>query len=170
LTAGTVRIRRKGGAVQDLPLHPTLVAELRAWGKGATRGPLFPGGRGGALSDEGISEMFRTFAQGELQIMCTGHQLRPTFATTLSCSGADLKDIQRLLGHASVKTTEIYVEPDDRSAAQALQLLPSSWGQLPSLAVGQSEAQDGRQEPGPSRRASLRWAALLLLLVNTNEL
>jgi site-specific recombinase XerD len=49
-----------------------------------------------AIRSEGITK----------QASC--HTLRHTFATRLLQNGYDIRTIQKLLGHADVKTTEIY--------------------------------------------------------------
>jgi site-specific recombinase XerD len=158
-------IRRKGGNEQHVPLHQALVAELHSYKGTATKGDLFRSWRGGPLGAHGISEMFRVFIQGELGINCTAHQLRHTFATTLLRQGADLLAIQKLLGHASVKTTQIYADIEDSAPARALELLPSAWSQPPAdtppAAGPNSTAPAERSEPPP---AQISWEALTFLL------
>ena len=83
-------------------LRPRLVA-------GRVEGALFVNARGGRLSRMGLWKILRRWATpAGLADRVTPHVLRHCFATHLLQGGADLRAVQELLGHADIRTTQIY--------------------------------------------------------------
>lgn len=113
-----MRIKGKGGKERMVPALALVSRSIEAYMQAcpyplAGEGPLFVGARGGPLSPRLIQlAMARLREELTLPETATPHALRHSFATHLLSAGADLRQIQELLGHASLSTTQIYTEVD----------------------------------------------------------
>lgn len=76
---------------------------------------LFLNHRGQQLTRQGLWLIIKAYAQqADLHTVVTPHTLRHSFAAHKLHSGSDLQEVQRLLGHANISTTQIYTHlPDD---------------------------------------------------------
>lgn len=67
-----------------------------------------------ALPERAVQRLVRKTAKAAgLEKTVTPHVLRHTLATTLLRRGGDIRFIQRILGHASIATTQVYTHLDD---------------------------------------------------------
>jgi integrase/recombinase XerD len=70
---------------------------------------LFLSRRGQRLRREAIWELVKKYAlRADAPAAIGPHTLRHSFATHLLAGGADLRQVQEMLGHASIATTQIY--------------------------------------------------------------
>src|SRR5258705_1306333 len=113
-----LRVVGKGGKERMVPVLPIAIAAVDRY-RALCPYPLEPsdtlfrGAKGGPLSPRLIQlAMERLRAGLGLPTTATPHSLRHSFATHLLSAGADLRQIQELLGHASLSTTQIYTEVD----------------------------------------------------------
>jgi integrase/recombinase XerC len=114
----TLTVRGKGGKARAVVLLPQVQEAIAAYARLCPwpldrRTPLFRGARGGPLSPDVLRRAARAarVALG-LPESATPHALRHSFASHLLAAGADLRTIQDLLGHASLRSTQVYADVD----------------------------------------------------------
>jgi len=113
---GIVKVLGKGKKERIVPIGSKAVEALkdslrrRGLPPGKDRGrPLFINTRGGRLTDRSVRRIVEKYGKKSCLGKSVGpHALRHTFATHLLDAGADLRDIQELLGHVSLSTTQKY--------------------------------------------------------------
>ncbi len=115
-----LRVRGKGEKERLVPVLPVVAEAIAAYLAASPvpplpGEPLFKGARGGRLQQAVVQKQVRQLRIGlGLPETATPHALRHSFATHLLGSGADLRAIQELLGHASLSTTQGYTEVDGK--------------------------------------------------------
>lgn len=108
----------KGGKTRNVPLLKVVRDAVLAYKNicpllGDGKAPLFIGARGKPLQPAVFQRTLRTLRrQMGLPESLTPHALRHAFATHLLSRGAELRDIQELLGHSSLSTTQRYTHVD----------------------------------------------------------
>jgi integrase/recombinase XerC len=109
-TEGWLGVRGKGKKERQVPLTAKALEVLRTWlavretrvGQDA----VFLNHRGSRLSDAYVRKIVKAYAGQAAH----PHGFRHAYATHLLSSGADLRSIQELLGHARLSTTQKYTQ------------------------------------------------------------
>lgn len=117
LDQGGACIRGKGGRERVVPIcHPEVLECLRAY-QGLRdalepRSPALVLNRyGDRLAVQSVRTIFRRLLRcAGVEGSYTPHYLRHSMATYLIENGADVRSAQDLLGHASIQTTQIYLD------------------------------------------------------------
>jgi site-specific recombinase XerD len=122
-----IRIKGKGDRERtvfvgnaDLRVEVASVASSRRAVAG-THAALFLNRRSMRLSPQAFRlRLHRLVVQRGIETRITPHRLRHTAATLLIEEGVDIRFVQKLLGHASIATTELYTKVVDNSLRAAL--------------------------------------------------
>ncbi len=87
---------------------------------------LFPSPRGGPFTRQAVYVMFKRMARGaEIPERFSIHSCRHTYASMLyRASRFNLRLVQRQLGHASIRTTQVYADVLSQDALDAVNGLP----------------------------------------------
>lgn len=126
-TDGRIRVHGKGSRertvfVTDLTLLKRLRRHVAKRQKiSPTHGRLFVNQRGLPLTTSAFRTHLRKASDAsKVTKRITPHMLRHTAATLLLEEGVDIRVVQRLLGHQSISTTEIYTHVADMTLRKAL--------------------------------------------------
>lgn len=112
--AGWAKVLGKGRREREVSFGQAtrvqLVRYLRRYRRGDVP-QVFTGKRGEALTPSGLDQLIYRLGDwaGIEGVRCSAHTFRHTFAVNFLTRGGDLYALSRLLGHSSVKTTEIYL-------------------------------------------------------------
>lgn len=83
--------------------------------------------RSGSTSSQTIVNMFQSWYQKLGLVGCSSHSGRRTFITEtskkISTVGGSLRDVQMMVGHSSLQTTQRYIESDSNSQRKVVGLL-----------------------------------------------
>ena len=114
LEEGSARVRGKGDKERLCPLGETAVAILRTHRNNfavATdfASPVITQANGQPVTPRWVQLRLKIFLKlAGLPLDLSPHKLRHSFATHLLNSGADLRAVQEMLGHARLSTTQVY--------------------------------------------------------------
>lgn len=122
---GVLLVTGKGRKQRQVPVIEAIEKALTAYRAACPfaetpERPLFMGERGKRLH-QGIAQKAMRGLRKQLQLPATAtpHALRHSFATHLLKEGMNLREIQELLGHASLSTTQRYTEINPQEMLKA---------------------------------------------------
>ena len=117
LEAGFLRVLGKGSKERVVPMNMRAVEKLKHYInqirpmilKKKKSSYLFVTGRGRSLTRQRFWQVMRTLGR-QIGIEISPHMLRHSFATHMLEGGADLRSVQKMLGHSDISTTQIYTK------------------------------------------------------------
>jgi integrase/recombinase XerD len=115
--AGFIRIVGKGSKERVVPVNQRAMDKVnqyisdsrQAFLKSRYSEYLFVTGRGAPMTRQRFWQTIKVYGK-QLGIELSPHIMRHSFATHLLEGGADLRSLQKMLGHSDISTTQIYTK------------------------------------------------------------
>ncbi len=139
LATGGIRCEGRAARERMVSLTPTAHDALHRYlatsrpiiarAHGADKEALFLNHRGQRLTRQGFWLLLKGYAQSASVRNVTPHTLRHTFAAHALMMGHHLREVQTMLGHVSISTTQVY------QRMRPVPVVPTATGALPALDV-----------------------------------
>jgi integrase/recombinase XerD len=122
-----VRCLGKGSKERTIPIHKDALTALQDYlndgrphlVRNKHESALFVNRRGDRLTRQGFWLILKGYAKkAAIAKVVTPHTLRHSFATHMLRGGAPLRNVQELLGHANMSTTQVYTKLTDDMVRQ----------------------------------------------------
>ena len=122
LNEAQVRVRGKGAKVRMMPLPPETIRLLDCYLKAerplTNTARVFVSlkgkARGKPMTKEGLRSLFRHHRAATSVGKANPHRFRHTFGSDMIRAGVSLPALQRLMGHANIETTLLYIQISPR--------------------------------------------------------
>lgn len=128
LDSGLIRIMGKGGKERYIQIGERDIIKLlqdyyRVNEEAIKKcGFFFVNQRGNRYTEQSIRNMLKFYTKkAGIERNITPHMFRHSFATYLIEEGVDVSCVQQILGHSSIKTTQIYIHVAAKKQAEILQ-------------------------------------------------
>ena len=130
LNTGLIRIMGKGGKERYIQIASADILDVlkRYYDQNASEikksGFFFVNSRGSRYTEQSIRLMLKKYTKlAGIDRNITPHMFRHSFATYLIEEGVDISCVQQILGHSSIKTTQIYIHIAAKKQAEILREL-----------------------------------------------
>jgi len=155
---GIVKVMGKGRKERIVPVGKKAMEALKTYlenrGHLEANGPIFVNTRGGRLTSRSVGRLVKKYTRHSgVFRKISPHSLRHTFATHLLDAGADIREIQEMLGHASLSTTQRYthitlgklMEVYDKAHPRSFKTADASSPPSPPRGEGRGEGSSGEK-------------------------